>query len=119
MRNLFIFLVIGSAFIGSYSFAHVDRMKSMDHSRNSHMNEKKVISITIKTINKMTFKDLGYEAGKLPSSWETINNADVNIVNVHEGSYVVSATNSQVKQTLYFRIDDDGDVVAVSENKGF
>ncbi|MGI2002376.1 hypothetical protein EGC79_19715, partial [Shewanella vesiculosa] len=65
MRNLFIFLVIGSAFIGSYSFAHVDRMKSMDHSRNSHMNEKKVISITIKTINKMTFKDLGYEAGKL------------------------------------------------------
>jgi len=119
MRNLFIFLVIGSSFIGSYSFAHVDRMKSMDHSRNSHMNEKKVISITIKTIHKMTFKDLGYEAGKLPSSWESINNADVNIVNFHEGSYVVSATNSQVKQTLYFRIDDDGDVIAVSENNGF
>ena len=119
MRYLFAFLVIVTSFNCNYSFAHLDRMKSMDHSRNSHMNEKKVISITIKTINKMTFKDLGYEAGKLPSSWEIINKADVNIVNVHEGSYVVIATNLQVKQTLYFRIDDDGDVVAVSENKGF
>ncbi|WP_219622068.1 DUF6488 family protein, partial [Shewanella sp. 11B5] len=56
MRYLFAFLVIVTSFNCNYSFAHLDRMKSMDHSRNSHMNEKKVISITIKTINKMTFK---------------------------------------------------------------
>ncbi|WP_434951381.1 DUF6488 family protein [Shewanella sp. HL-SH4] len=119
MRYLILILVICSALVSSDSFAHVDRMKSMDHSRHSHMNDEKVKGITITTIQKLTFKDLGYEVGKLPSSWESISTADVNIVSTHGGSYVVSATNSQTKKTIFFKIEEDGEVVAISESNGF
>ncbi|WP_418357901.1 MULTISPECIES: DUF6488 family protein [Shewanella] len=119
MRYLFSFIVIVISFNCNYSFAHPDRMKSMIHTRHSHLNEEKITNIVIKKIHKMILEDFGYDAGKLKFSWGTIKNEDVNIISVNDGVYVVSATNSHDNKTLYFRVDKYGDVIAVAEHNLF
>jgi hypothetical protein len=65
MRALFLLVVLFSTVISSYSFAHLDKLKRMDHSRHDHMNDKAAISpcvrIVITSAQKMTFEDLGYK----------------------------------------------------------
>jgi hypothetical protein len=71
MRALFLLVVLFSTVISSYSFAHLDKLKRMDHSRHNHMHKMTANGIT--STQKMTFKDLGYKVGQLPpASWKTV-----------------------------------------------
>jgi hypothetical protein len=119
MRALLLILVLLSSLFSSYSFAHSDKLKRMDHSSHGHMNDKTAISVVIQSVKKMAFRDLGYEVGLLPVSWENITVADVTLFSVTGDVYIVSAINAEINKTLYFQIADDGDVMAVSETNAF
>jgi hypothetical protein len=119
MRALFLLVVLFSTVISSYSFAHLDKLKRMDHSSHDHMNDKAAISIVITSAQKMTFEDLGYKLGQLPASWKNITVADVKVLSDAGGVYIVSAINAEINKTLYFQIADDGDVIVVSESNVF
>tara|TARA_R110000851_G_scaffold129525_2_gene262332 strand:- start:28267 stop:28617 length:351 start_codon:yes stop_codon:yes gene_type:complete len=116
MRALFLIVVL---LICSYSFAHSDKLKRINHSSHDHMNDKAAISIVITSAQKMTFEDLGYKLGQLPASWKNISVADVKVLSDAGGVYIVSAINAEINKTLYFQIADDGDVIVVSENNVF
>jgi hypothetical protein len=119
MRALFLIVVLLSCLICSYSFAHSDKLKRINHSSHDHMNSKAAISIVITSAQKMTFEDLGYKLGQLPASWKNITVADVKVLSDAGGVYIVSAINAEINKMLYFQIADDGDVIDVSDSNAF
>ncbi|MBO1895781.1 hypothetical protein HNW13_008330 [Shewanella sp. BF02_Schw] len=119
MKALFLLVALFGTAISSYSFAHLDKLKRMDHSRHNHMNDKKAVDIVILLTQKMTFKDLGYKVGQLPASWQNITVADTTVLSDTGDVYIISALNTEINKILYFQIANDGDVIAVSESNVF
>ena len=88
------------------------------HSDHSHISREQAIKITVKSAKQMTFKDFGFEVGKLDSSWKTLTATDVAISHIENGNFFTSANNKSLKATLYFKVAQSGELVDVS-NKRF
>lgn len=110
MNKLLAVLVICSALFAVKSFAHGDH---------GVISGQKALSIAAKAINKMTFKDLGFEVGKLDGSWKAIDNTQLSIVSIEDTFFLVSATNSSNDEKVYFKIAKNGQVLAVKSSSDF
>lgn len=86
------------------------------HSDHGVINEKTAIEIAQKAVQQMTFKDFGYQAGKLDASWKSVKAADFEVVEVGDGFYVLRIAQSETKQFLSMKIGFSGQVLEVTEN---
>ncbi|WP_223670396.1 DUF6488 family protein [Kangiella shandongensis] len=77
------------------------------------------VAIASKTIKQMTFKDFGFEPGKLTKEWKSVNEGNINVLNIIEGHYIVEASNPENDSKLYFQISPNGEVIDVSHKESF
>ncbi len=110
MKRIVTILALVMAFASGSVFGHGS------HGKISGQDAK---NIAYKSVKQMTFKDLGLEPGKLDESWKSITEADISIVEVGTGFFVVSATNTTQDGVIYFKITANGQVLAASETNNF
>lgn len=85
------------------------------HDGHGVISGQRAINISATLIKKMTFKDAGFEVGKLDESWKNIDKSQLSITSVEDNFYVVSASNPSNENKLYFQIAKNGQVIAVKD----
>jgi hypothetical protein len=108
-KLLTILLISSTLFIGN-SFAHDDH---------GVISGQKALNIAFKAINKMTFKDLGFEVGKLDSSWKALDKSQFSIISVEATFFIVSAKNTTNDEKIYFKIANNGQILGAKLNSAF
>lgn len=83
------------------------------HEGHDEISRETAIKIANKSVQQLTFTDLGYQIGKLDSSWKSLKDNDFDVVEASEKSYVVSATNNKTNNVIYFEIAKNGKVLEV------
>jgi len=86
------------------------------HSNHGTIDAQSAIQIASKSIQQMTFKDLGYQAGKLDASWKSVPIEDIEVIDSKEGFYVLRAANKSTNKSLYLKISVTGKVLKAREN---
>jgi hypothetical protein len=72
--------------------------------------------IANKSVKQLTFKDLGYDVGKLDASWTSLTDTDFRMVQMLEKTFIVSATNATNDTVIYFEIAKNGKVLGVKDS---
>ena len=88
------------------------------HSDHGVINEKTAIEIAQKAVQQMTFKDFGYQAGKLDASWKSVKPENIEVVEVGESFYVLRVTQGDSKESLSLNIGFTGQVLEVVKSSG-
>jgi hypothetical protein len=52
------------------------------HQGHNEISSDNAINIASKSLKKLTFKDLGYDVGKLEASWKSLNDSNFNVLEV-------------------------------------
>lgn len=86
----------------------------MAHSDHAAINEQTVIQVASKAVQQMTFKDMGYEVGKLDSSWKAVQVSDIEVVDMKDGFYLLRLIHSETKKSLSLKIAFSGQELAVT-----
>lgn len=81
------------------------------HNDHYVIDEQKAIEIAGNIVQRMTFRDMGYAAGKLDASWKAIQTSDISIVDAKDGVYLLQVTQSEIKESLSLRIAFNGRVL--------
>ncbi|MDO8862060.1 DUF6488 family protein [Haliea sp. E1-2-M8] len=89
------------------------------HSDHGVISPQSAIQIASKTVRQMIFKDMGYKAGQLDTSWKSVPIEDIEVVDVRDGVYVVSATNKETMGSVYFKIAANGKVLEARDTNSF
>jgi len=113
MKKLLTVLTICSGLICGNVAAHGD------HNRPTIVSEQAAISIANKSLAQMTFKEFGFEVGKLDDSWKSVTSTNFTVVSVQDSFYIVSANNTENDSTIYFQINKNGQVLEVSHKNEF
>ena len=88
---------------------------AMAHGSHGSIDEQSAIQIASKTVKQMTFKDLGYKAGKLEMSWKSVETSDIKVSDNLGGNYTLRVTNPETNQALDMIVAASGKVLEVSE----
>jgi hypothetical protein len=83
------------------------------HQGHNEISSETALNIANKSVQQLTFKDFGYQVGKLDVSWKSATDANFDVVEVLEKAFVVSAVNPSTNQIIYFEIEKDGKVLSV------
>lgn len=83
------------------------------HQGHNEITSETALNIASKSVQQLTFKDFGYQVGKLDASWKSATDSNFNVVEVLEKTFVVSATNSSNNEIIYFEIAKNGKVISV------
>lgn len=83
------------------------------HEGHNEISSETALNIASKSVQQLTFKDFGYQVGKLNASWKSATDVNFNVVEVFKKAFVVSATNSSTNQVIYFEIAKNGRVIGV------
>ena len=89
------------------------------HSDHGHINDQQAISIAAKSIKKLTFKDYGFEVGKLNDSWQDISSEAFSVISKNDDYYVVQASNNNDGDHVYFKIAKNGQLLDVKPKNDF
>jgi hypothetical protein len=89
------------------------------HSAHGDISGQAAINIVSKSLPQMTFKEFGFEVGKLDASWKLLTSSDMSVVSVKDSFYVVSANNTETGGSIYFQIANNGQVMAVNHKNNF
>mgnify|MGYP000398018506 CR=1 FL=1 len=95
---LVVFIVQGAAFA---------------HEGHNEISHDTALNIANKSVQQLTFKDFGYEVGKLDASWKSLSSDSFSVFQVLEKTFVVSATNPSTKRVIYLEIAKNGKVLSV------
>ena len=74
------------------------------------------IQIASKSIQQMTFKDLGDQAAKLDASWKSVRIEDIEVVDFKDGFFMLRAVNKAINKSVYLKITVTGKVLEAMEN---
>jgi len=74
------------------------------------------IQIASKSIQQMTFKDLGYQAAKLDASWKSVRIEDIEVVDFKDTFFMLRAVNKAINKSVYLKITVTGKVLEAMEN---
>jgi hypothetical protein len=113
MKKLLTVLTLCSGLICGNVSAHGD------HDKRGVISEQAAISIANKSLTQMTFKEFGFEVGKLDDSWKSVTSANFTVVSAHDSFYIVSANNTGNDNTIYLKINKNGQVLEVSHKNEF
>lgn len=92
---------------------------AMAHSNHDVISGQKALSVANRSVKQLTFKDFGFEVGKLDASWKELKIEDFSVAEVlHEG-YIVKATNNANSDTIFFHIGANGQVLNVKNSHAF
>lgn len=86
------------------------------HERHDVISSKTALNIANKSVKQLTFKDLGYDVGKLDASWTSLTDTDFRMVQMLEKTFIVSATNATNDTVIYFEIAKNGKVLGVKDS---
>lgn len=89
------------------------------HSDHGAINGQTAINIAAKSAKQMTFKDFGFEVGKLDESWKHLAISQFSIISVEEGYYVVRAGEAGSEKQVFFKIDKSGQVLNATNENGY
>jgi hypothetical protein len=89
------------------------------HSDHSVISGQTALSIASKTAKQLTFKDFGFEVGKLDASWKELKDSNYSVVEVLEDSYIISAKNTVNENTIFFRIAKNGQILNIKNSNEF
>ncbi|MEZ5528646.1 MAG: DUF6488 family protein [Porticoccaceae bacterium] len=89
---------------------------ALAHGDHGTISETWAKQVAAKTVQQMTFKDMGHQAGKLDASWKSVQPSDIKVVTVGKEFYVLHVTNSETKQSLSIKIAFTGQVLEATEN---
>ena len=106
LRSILIFMTM----IPCYSFAHSDH---------GVIDSETALEITDKSINQMMFKDMGFEVGKLDSTWKGLQRSNFSVVETNSEYFLISVKNPTTNQVIYFKISTNGQVLDVTNTKPF
>ncbi|MFD1383640.1 DUF6488 family protein [Rhodanobacter aciditrophus] len=70
-----------------------------------------------RTVQRMTFQDMGFEAGKLDKSWKELKGQDLQLVLKTSKSFIFEVTNPETGEVLVVTLEPNGDPSDVSFNK--
>lgn len=110
MKNLIVMLFVTLMFNTGTVFAHGDHGK---------ISAKQAIQVANKVTQKLTFKDLGFNVGKLDESWKTLTTEDFNLYAAQANRYIVSASNKANNKTIYFLMTMSGEMLEVNSEARF
>lgn len=110
MKKL-VYAMILSLFLGQGS--------ALAHSDHSVISGQTALNIASKSVKHLAFKDFGFEVGKLDASWKELKDSNFSVIEVLEGSYIVSARNMASEKAIYFQIANNGQVLNVKNSKEF
>ncbi|HBN88809.1 MULTISPECIES: DUF6488 family protein [Rheinheimera] len=110
MNKLFSALTLCGVLLSANVMAHNDH----DH---DVISGQQAVSIAVKSVKQMTFKDMGFEAGKLDDSWKAVNTEQFSVVSIEDGYYVVSAKNGD--NSLFVKVSSSGRVLDVKTSNAF
>ena len=85
------------------------------HEGHNEISRETALNIANKSVQQLTFKDFGYEVGKLDASWKSVTDANFNVVEVLEKTFIVTADNPSTDEVIYFEIAKNGRVISVKE----
>lgn len=111
MKNVFVALV--------FVFLSTQVDVAIAHGDHGSISESSAVYIANNAVKKMTFKDMGFQVGKLEESWKSIPAEDVKVIEVGEGFYLISARNQESKKEIFLKIDETGQVLDVYGNNPF
>lgn len=89
------------------------------HSDHGHVSDQQAISIAAKSINKLAFKDYGFEVGKLNDSWKEIPSEALSLVKESDDYYIIKASNENEGSEVYFKITKSGQLLDVKSKSDF
>ena len=89
------------------------------HGDHGVISGQKAISISATLIKKLTFKDAGFDVGKLDESWKNIDKSQLSIASIEDDFYIVSAYNANREDKLYFQISTNGKAMSVKNINDF
>jgi hypothetical protein len=104
-------VVLLSAFIGQGN--------ALAHGGHGDIDGKTALRVASKSVKQLTFKDFGFEVGKLDASWTELTASNFSVVEVLEDSYIISAKNMASKKTIFFQIAHNGQLMKVKNSKEF
>ena len=110
MKSLITALFITLMFSVSSAFAHTEHGK---------VSPKAAIQIAAKATQQLTFKDLGFNVGKLSENWKNLTTEDFKLHGAEANRYVVSANNKFENKTIYFLMTVSGEVLKVNSEANF
>lgn len=110
MKKVFSATVLCCALISGSALAHGDH---------GVISGQKAIRVVAKSVKQMTFKDFGYEVGKLDDTWKDLSSDKFSVVSVEEEFYVVSASNIDSTKQVFFKIANNGQVMDVKATNDF
>lgn len=85
------------------------------HGDHNVIDQDTAVQIAHKTVQRMTFKDVGYKAGKLDASWKSIKPENIKVVKVENGFYLLSVSQGEKKPSLAMKIAFNGHVQEVTK----
>jgi uncharacterized cupredoxin-like copper-binding protein len=92
---------------------------ALAHSDHGAINGQTALKIASKSVKQLAFKDFGFEVGKLDATWKELKDSNFSVVEVLEGSYIVSAKNMASGKTIYFHIGNNGQVLNAKNSNEF
>ncbi|MCU7976138.1 DUF6488 family protein [Shewanella sp. SW36] len=92
---------------------------ALAHADHGVMSGQGAIKVAAKSLNQMTFKDFGFEVGKLDGSWKDVPESQLSIVTFEGNFYVVSAVNPTTKKQVFLKIASNGELLAVNDSNKF
>lgn len=88
------------------------------HSDHGTISQQTVKQIAAKSVQQMTFKDMGYQVGKLDAIWKSAQTSDVEILGFSGEFYQLRVTNRETRQRVYLKVAVTGQVLDATENPG-
>lgn len=92
---------------------------TMAHGEHGVISDQQAISIAATSVKQMTFKEFGFEVGKLDASWKNLSPEQFSVTSFEESFYVVSASNTNATHQIFFKIASNGQVLDVKATNDF
>lgn len=86
------------------------------HEGHNDITEETALNIVNKSVKQHTFKDFGYEVGKLDASWKSVTRHNLKTVKKVDKSFIISAANIISDTVIYFHIEKNGKIRAVTND---
>ena len=100
-----------------FLIACIGQSAAFAHGGHNEISSETALNIASKSVQQFTFKDFGYQVGKLDASWKSAKDANFNVVEATENAFIVSSTNSSSNKTIYFEIAKNGKILSVKGTK--
>ncbi|MBT79992.1 MAG: hypothetical protein CL587_06325 [Alteromonadaceae bacterium] len=89
------------------------------HADHGKISGQVAVEVAAKAAKQMTFKDFGFDVGKLDESWKDVSSTSFAVASMERDYYVVRATHPESGEKVYFKIAGNGMVIDAKEINEF